>query len=31
MVGTAVFVGREPMTKNNIWEPLANEFNQKGW
>ena len=31
MIGTAVFVGREPMTKNNIWEPLANEFNQKGW
>ena len=31
MIGRAVFVGQEPMTKNNIWAPLANEFNQKGW
>ena len=31
MIGRAVFVGREPMTKSNIWQPLADEFNQKGW
>ena len=31
MKGRAVFVGREPMTKDNIWDPLASEFNQKGW
>jgi hypothetical protein len=27
----AVFVGREPMTKQHIWAPLAREFHKNGW